>query len=103
LRSRRANGDTTPARGDRNGPSHDPRGREVRSQGRLHRREQGASTWGTQNEAFFEADWESAADIDAAFNAAMKDEAFKTATLAFAEHVVDGASVNYLLSEESIS
>ena len=59
-------------------------------------------TWGTQNEAFFEADWESGVDIDEAFNAAMKDEAFKTASRAFAEHVVDGASVNYLLAEESL-
>jgi hypothetical protein len=62
-----------------------------------------SSTWGTQNEAFFEADWESGVDIDAAFNAAMKDEAFIAATRAFAEHVVDGASVNYLLSEENVS
>jgi hypothetical protein len=62
-----------------------------------------ASVWGTQNEAFFEADWDSGVDIDAAFTTAMKDEQFKAASRAFAEHVVDGASVNYLLTEENLA
>lgn len=61
------------------------------------------SEWGTMNEAFFEAEYESSGDIEARFKAAMKDEAFKAAGRAVAENIVDGASRDYVLSEESLA
>jgi hypothetical protein len=60
-----------------------------------------SSDWGTMNETFFEAEFESSADIEARFKAAMTDEGFRAASRAVSEHMVDGASRDYVLSELS--
>ena len=55
--------------------------------------------WGTLNEAFWEAEYESSADIEARFAAARKNPEFEAALGANLSHVVDGASRDYVLSE----
>ena len=57
------------------------------------------SNWGTLNEAFWEAEYESSADIEARFVAALKDPDYKAVTKAWFSHVVDGQSRDYVLSE----
>jgi hypothetical protein len=57
------------------------------------------SNWGTLNEAFWEAEYESSADIEARFAAAKKDAGFEAALDANLSHVVDGESRDYVLSE----
>ena len=58
-----------------------------------------SSNWGTFNEAFWEAEYESSADIEARFAAARKDPEFEAALNANLAHVVDGESRDYVLSE----
>ena len=57
------------------------------------------SKWGTLGEAFWEAEYESSADIEARFAAAQKDPEFMAALNANFSHVVDGQSRDYVLSE----
>jgi hypothetical protein len=57
------------------------------------------SNWGTLNEAFWEAEYESSADIEARFAAAKTDPEFGAALEANFSHVVDGESRDYVLSE----
>jgi hypothetical protein len=57
-----------------------------------------SSDWGTLNEVFWEADFASSADIEARYKAAMKDETFKAASRAVAEHLTEGHSRDYVLS-----
>jgi hypothetical protein len=57
------------------------------------------SNWGTLNEAFWEAEYESSADIEARFAAIAKDPQFEAALLANLSHVVDGETRDYVLSE----
>ena len=57
------------------------------------------SNWGTLNEAFWEAEYESSADIEARFAAAEKDPDYDAALEAWLSHVVDGESRDYVLSE----
>ena len=57
------------------------------------------SKWGTLNEAFWEAEYESSADIEARFAAADKDPAYDTALMAWLSHLVDGETRDYVLSE----
>jgi len=57
------------------------------------------SNWGTLNEAFWEAEYESSADIEARFAAARKDPEFGAALTANLSHVVDGETRDYVLSE----
>ena len=57
------------------------------------------SNWGTFNEAFWEAEYESSADIEARFAGAAKDAEFKAALNANLSHVVDGETRDYVLSE----
>lgn len=61
---------------------------------RLHQ-----SMWGTLNEAFWEAEYESTADIEARFAVAQKDPEFMAALKANSAHCVDGESRDYVLSE----
>jgi hypothetical protein len=58
-----------------------------------------SSTWGTFNETFSEAEYESSTDIEARFAAADKDPAYDAALKAWLSHVVDGESRDYVLSE----
>jgi hypothetical protein len=58
-----------------------------------------SSNWGTFNEVFGEAEYESSADIEARFAAADKDPAYDAALRAWISHVVDGESRDYVLSE----
>jgi hypothetical protein len=57
------------------------------------------SKWGTLFEAFWEAEYESSADIEARLAAAEKDPEFMAAFNANFSHVVDGESRDYVLSE----
>ena len=57
------------------------------------------SNWGTLSEAFWEAEYESSADIEARFAAAKKDPEFEAALNANLAHVVDGETRDYVLSE----
>jgi hypothetical protein len=57
------------------------------------------SNWGTLNEAFWEAEFQSSADIEARFATVRKDPEFLTALTANLSHVVDGESRDYVLSE----
>jgi hypothetical protein len=57
------------------------------------------SNWGTYNEVFWEAEYESSADIEARFAATAKDPEFKAALNANLSHVVDGETRDYVLSE----
>ena len=57
------------------------------------------SNWGTLGETFWEAEYESSADIEARFAAALKDPEYKAVTNAYSSHVVDGESRDYVLSE----
>jgi hypothetical protein len=62
-----------------------------------------ASNWGTFNEAFAEAEYESSGDIEARFAAAQHgfpdlNEAYG----ALLSHLVDGEAHDYVLSEESL-
>jgi hypothetical protein len=57
------------------------------------------SNWGTLYEAFWEAEYESSADIEARFAAVRKNPEFKAALNANLSHVVDGESRDYVLSE----
>ena len=57
------------------------------------------SNWGTLNEAFWEAEYESSADIESRFAAARKDPEFTAALDANFSHVVDGESRDYVLTE----
>ena len=50
-------------------------------------------------EAFWEAEYESSADIEARFAAAQKDPEFEAALNANFSHCVDGESRDYVLSE----
>jgi hypothetical protein len=56
------------------------------------------SNWGTFNEAFSEAEYESSADIEARFDAAQKDSDYRAAMKAFGSHLADGESRDYVLS-----
>ena len=58
-----------------------------------------SSNWGTFNEVFGDAEYESSADIEARFAAADKDPDHDAATKAWLSHVVDGESRDYVLSE----
>ncbi len=58
-----------------------------------------SSNWGTCNEVFGDAEYESSADIEAKFAAANKDPAYDAALKAWLSHVVDGESRDYVLSE----
>jgi hypothetical protein len=58
-----------------------------------------SSTWGTFNETFSEAEYESSTDIEARFAAAEKDPDYDAALEAWLSHVVDGESRDYVLSE----
>ncbi|MGZ6340746.1 MAG: NIPSNAP family protein [Candidatus Limnocylindrales bacterium] len=58
-----------------------------------------SSNWGTFNEVFGDAEYESSADIEARFAAADKDPAYDAALKAWLSHVVDGESRDYVLSE----
>ncbi len=57
------------------------------------------STWGTLNETFWEAEFESGADIEAGIAAAKKDPEFMAALGEYLSHVVDGKSRDWVLSE----
>lgn len=57
------------------------------------------SNWGTLGEAFWEAEYESSADIEAHFAAVRKNPEFEAALAANLAHVVDGESRDYVLSE----
>jgi hypothetical protein len=57
------------------------------------------SMWGTLNEAFWEAEYESTADIEARLAAARKDPEFRAALDTNFSHCVDGESRDYVLSE----
>lgn len=57
------------------------------------------SKWGTVNEAFWEAEYESSADIEARLAVAQKDPEFMAALKANSSHIVDGESRDYVLSE----
>jgi hypothetical protein len=57
------------------------------------------SNWGILNEAFWEAEFESSADIEARLAAARKDPEFMAALGANLAHCVDGESRDYVLSE----
>jgi hypothetical protein len=57
------------------------------------------SKWGTLNEAFWEAEYDSSADIETRFAAAAKDPEFEAALKANQSHCVDGESRDYVLSE----
>jgi hypothetical protein len=57
------------------------------------------SNWGTLNEAFWEAEYQSSADIEARFAAARKVPEFEAALNANLSHVVDGETRDYVLSE----
>jgi hypothetical protein len=61
------------------------------------------SVWGTANEAFVEAEFESIADVVARYEVAGKDAAFQAALRALEEHLTDGATREYVLSEESLA
>jgi hypothetical protein len=58
-----------------------------------------SSTWGTFNEVFSDAEYESSADIEARFAVADKDPAYSAALTTWLSHVVDGESRDYVLSE----
>ena len=58
-----------------------------------------SSSWGTFNETFSDAEYESSADIEARFAAADKDPGYDAALKAWLSHVVDGESRDYVLSE----
>jgi hypothetical protein len=58
-----------------------------------------SSDWGTFNEAFSEAEYESSADIEARFAVAIKDSGYRAALTAMASHYVDGEVRDYVLSE----
>jgi hypothetical protein len=58
--------------------------------------------WGRVNEAYVEAEFESAADVSARYEVAGDDAAFRAALRALEEHLTDGASREYVLSEESL-
>jgi hypothetical protein len=57
------------------------------------------SNWGTFNEVFWEAEFESSADIEARLAAVKKDPEFVAALTANLSHVVDGETRDYVLSE----
>jgi hypothetical protein len=57
------------------------------------------SAWGTLHEAFWEAEYESSADLEARLAAAQKNPEFKAAVEANFSHCVDGESRDYVLSE----
>jgi hypothetical protein len=63
-----------------------------------------ASNWGTQNEMFAEAEFEDSGDIERRFAAAnaANDPAYEAAETAVHEHVVEGESYTWLLSEVSL-
>ena len=61
-----------------------------------------SSNWGTFNEAFAEAEYESSGDIEARFTAVQKDAKYKAAITALTEHLVDGEVRDYVLSEEDL-
>jgi hypothetical protein len=58
-----------------------------------------SSNWGTLNETFGEAEYESSADIEARFAAAEKDPDYDAALEVWLSHVVDGESRDYVLTE----
>lgn len=57
------------------------------------------SHWGTMGEAFWEAEFESSAAIEAVFGTVKKDPQWVAAVKANFSHVVDGESRDYVLSE----
>jgi len=57
------------------------------------------SSWGTFNETFSDAEYESSADIEARWAAAEKDPDFDAASDVWLSHVVDGESRDCVLSE----
>jgi len=58
--------------------------------------------WGRVNEAYVEAEFESAADVAARYRVAGDDARFMAALRALEEHLTDGATREYVLSEESL-
>ena len=60
------------------------------------------SNWGTFNEAFAEAEYESSADIEARFSATTNDSGYGAAMKALLSHVVDGEVRDYVLSEANL-
>ncbi|MDP2350755.1 MAG: hypothetical protein Q8M74_06315 [Chloroflexota bacterium] len=58
-----------------------------------------SSNWGTFNEVFTDAEYESSADIEARFAAAGKDPDYDAGLKTWLSHVVDGESHDYVLSE----
>ena len=58
--------------------------------------------WGRVNEAYVEAEFESAADVAARYKVAGDDAGFMAALRALEEHLTDGATREYVLSEESL-
>ena len=60
------------------------------------------SNWGTFNEAFAEAGYESSADIEARFSVTTKDSDYDAAMKALLSHVVDGEVRDYVLSEANL-
>ena len=60
------------------------------------------SEWGTLNEVFSEAEFESSDDILARFKVAIKDADYAASLKVLLEHVVDGMSHTYVLSEENL-
>ena len=59
--------------------------------------------WGRVNEAYVEAEFESAADVAARYKVAGDDAGFMAALRALEEHLTDGATREYVLSEQSLS
>jgi hypothetical protein len=58
------------------------------------------SAFGVVNEAFEEADFKDAGDIEARWAAAGKDAAFRKITTESGVHLVDGESRAYVLTEQ---
>ncbi len=61
-----------------------------------------ASTWGTFNEVFTEAEYESSGDLESRFAAAEDDPDFGEALLGVVSLLVDGETRDNLLTERSL-
>jgi hypothetical protein len=63
-----------------------------------------SSNWGAQNEMFAESEFEDSSDIERRFAAAnaANNPKYEAAEVAVHEHVVEGQSYSWILSEESL-